>query len=550
MKICSECQTEYSDEVEFCAQDGMKLRPIKQAGDDPMIGQALEGRWIIEEKIGEGGMGAVYRGKQRSVNRIVAIKTLRPALADNEEFVTRFFREAKIASMISHPHCVTVLDFGQTSDNVLFLAMEFLDGHELSERLSQGGLTQVQIIKIGIQIASALSAAHSHHIIHRDLKPDNIFLLNMSNDEIFAKVLDFGIAKDANDDHKTRTGQIFGTPEYMSPEQCSGLELDGRSDLYSLGCILYEIVTGQPPFQGNNPMSILMGHVSAEVIAPSAQGVQLWPGLEEIILKLLQKDPAARFAHADALVLALKEALSNLEGQTAIRRSQGFTGPIIPPTTPSGALPLMDTADQVAQVTPAHLNVTPFSAPMDEEEDYLEPAPPNRRPLLIAASIFVFMLIGAAVGAIVIMNQDDAKDGATKDDKVAATAAVEAPVTKPAPPQEQAAPALDAPSPKEDDKPVEAPAAPEEDNTMEFDAPTPDEPAPAPADKDDSPKDSKSTKPAAKTSKNKRPVKEPLPEVKDPPKETPKDPPKEDKTKTKTTTKTKKLDGIIDDLNL
>jgi len=416
MKICSECQTEYSDEVEFCAQDGMKLRPIKQAGDDPMLGQALEGRWIIEEKIGEGGMGAVYKGKQRSVNRVVAIKTLRPALADNEEFVTRFFREAKIASMISHPHCVTVLDFGQTSENILFLAMEFLDGQELSERLSQGGLTQVQIIKIGVQIASALSAAHSHQIIHRDLKPDNIFLLNMSNDEIFAKVLDFGIAKDANDDHKTRTGQIFGTPEYMSPEQCSGLELDGRSDLYSLGCILYEIVTGHPPFQGNNPMSILMGHVSAEVVAPSAQGVQLWPGLEDIILKLLQKEPAARFANADALVLALKEALSNLEGQTAIRRSQGFTGPIIPPTTPSGALPLMDTADQVAHVahvTPEPLNVAPFHAPLAEDDD-LEPAPPNRRPLLIAASIFVFMLIGAAALAIVASGREYCECG-TRD---------------------------------------------------------------------------------------------------------------------------------------
>lgn len=544
MKICSECQTEYSDEVEFCAQDGMKLRPIKQAGDDPMIGQALEGRWIVEEKIGEGGMGAVYKGKQRSVNRIVAIKTLRPALADNEEFVTRFFREAKIASMISHPHCVTVLDFGQTSENILFLAMEFLDGQELSERLSEGGLTQVQIIKIGVQIASALSAAHGHQIIHRDLKPDNIFLLNMSNDEIFAKVLDFGIAKDANDDHKTRTGQIFGTPEYMSPEQCSGQDLDGRSDLYSLGCILYEIVTGHPPFQGNNPMSILMGHVSAEVIAPSAQGVQLWPGLEDIILKLLQKEPSARFADANALVLALKEALSNLEGQTAIRRSQGFTGPIIPPTTPAGSLPLMDTVDQVAQVTPQHLNPTPYNAPM-YDEDELEPAAPNRRPLLIAASLFIFMLIGAATVAIVIMNQDDAKDGPLKDDKVAA-AKVEPSQHKPVEPVDpvktiatpEETPPLDAPSPIEEDTPPEQTPQPEVGAKAEELEP------------DEAPdKDTKPSKSNAKSTKTKRTTtKEAPPEVKEPPKDPPKAPPKEEKPKT--TTKTKKLDGIIDDLNL
>ena len=194
MKICPTCQLQYDDDVDFCPADGMKLRVRREASTDPLLGRALDGRWIIEEKLGEGGMGAVYRGHQRSVNRTVAIKTLRPQLVESDEFVNRFFREAQIAANIAHPHCVTILDYGE-DDGTLYLAMEFLEGTLLTDRIEAGGLTAKEIIEIGIQTASALSAAHDQNIVHRDLKPDNIYLLEVPGGGTFVKVLDFGIAK-------------------------------------------------------------------------------------------------------------------------------------------------------------------------------------------------------------------------------------------------------------------------------------------------------------------------------------------------------------------
>ncbi|MFU8805516.1 MAG: serine/threonine protein kinase, partial [Bradymonadaceae bacterium] len=267
MKTCSACQTEYEDDVDFCPVDGMKLRLPRKPTTDPLLGRVLDGRWIVEKKIGEGGMGAVYLGKQTSVDRQVAIKTLRASLTDNDSFVDRFFREAKIATTINHPHCVTILDFGQADDEeeTLYLAMEFLEGTTLAARMEEP-LRLEQILKIGLQIASALSAAHGAQIVHRDLKPDNIFLLNIAGGGTFVKVLDFGIAKVLGAETQvTQTGQIFGTPDYMSPEQCQGTDVDGRSDLYALGCILYELLGGRPPFRRETPMAVLMAHVFENV---------------------------------------------------------------------------------------------------------------------------------------------------------------------------------------------------------------------------------------------------------------------------------------------
>jgi serine/threonine-protein kinase len=167
MKICPQCQLEYAPEVDFCPADGTKLRGRRTAGTDPLIGRALDGRWVIEEKLGEGGMGAVYRGHQKSVSRTVAIKTLRPQLVDSDEFVDRFFREAKIAATISHPNSVTILDYGESDDGTLYLAMEFLEGELLTDRIESGRLSIKNVVEIGGQVASALSAAHKNHIVHR-----------------------------------------------------------------------------------------------------------------------------------------------------------------------------------------------------------------------------------------------------------------------------------------------------------------------------------------------------------------------------------------------
>jgi serine/threonine-protein kinase len=307
----------HEDAQDFCPDDGTELRHIHTASSaqDKMIGRVLDGRWVIEEKIGEGGMGAVYRGQQTSVGRQVAVKTLRGALADTEEYVERFFREANVASTLNHPHCVTIYDFGQdTEDHVLYLAMEYLDGTELSERLHQGSLRLADTLTISIQICSALAAAHRANIVHRDLKPDNIFLVDVPGDELFVKVLDFGIAKnlDAESTGVTRTGQIFGTPAYMSPEQCQSADVDPRSDLYSLGVILYELVSGQPPFGADTPLKTLLAHVGTPAEPPSKLGFEVPEGVEAIIMRLLEKDPDKRFDHALEVRDALDEQAQTL----------------------------------------------------------------------------------------------------------------------------------------------------------------------------------------------------------------------------------------------
>ncbi|MBA2662416.1 MAG: serine/threonine protein kinase [Bradymonadaceae bacterium] len=401
MKICPTCQTEFDDAVDFCPNDGMKLRLGRgPAVADPMLGRNLDGRWIIEKKIGEGGMGAVYLGHQRSVQRRVAIKTLHTSLNDNDSFVDRFFREAKIATTINHPHCVTILDFGQDPDGTLYLAMEYLEGLTLSARLTKGDLTLEEILKIGIQIASALSAAHDASIVHRDLKPDNIFVLEMSGGGTFVKVLDFGIAKVINSQTQvTQTGQIFGTPHYMSPEQCQGQAIDGRSDLYSLGCILYELIGGRPPFGGDTPMAILMAHIFGEVESLSAKAHGVVPvEVEELVVRLLQKSSADRYASATEVREALESALAGLRPHELksmpLRDIDG------------GSIGLAETA-AVAFVAPEVSNATPSAqvdaaqrkqADADDSFDaLLSPAPSSG--LKKVALALVVLLVSASAAA-------------------------------------------------------------------------------------------------------------------------------------------------------
>ncbi len=317
MKICPTCLGRYDDEQERCPDDDTALRHIhvEDATEDRLLGRALDGRWLVEEKIGEGGMGAVYRGQQTSVGRPVAIKTLRGALADTQEYVERFFREANVASTLNHPHCVTIYDFGQDrDDHVLYLTMEYLEGRSLHEELRQRRVSLREALTIGVQLCSALAAAHGAKIVHRDLKPDNIFLVDVPGGELFIKVLDFGIAKhlESKDTPVTRTGQIFGTPAYMSPEQCQSADVDPRSDLYSVGVILYELVSGRPPFCAETPLKTLLAHVSSEAEPPSHAGISVPEGVEAIIMRLLEKDPDERFGDALEVREALEAQLDEL----------------------------------------------------------------------------------------------------------------------------------------------------------------------------------------------------------------------------------------------
>lgn len=419
MKLCPTCQTEYGEEVEFCPADGMKLRVRRDEQADPLVGRALDDRWIIEEKLGEGGMGAVYKGHQRSVNRTVAIKTLRPQLVESEEFVNRFFREAQIAANIAHPNCVTILDYGEAKDGTLYLAMEFLDGELLTDRIETGELTVKQVLEIGIQVASALSAAHDQSIVHRDLKPDNIFLLDVPGGATFVKVLDFGIAKmlDSNT-QVTKTGMIFGTPEYMSPEQCRGDRIDGRSDLYALGCILYELVGGRTPFRATTPMAVLMAHVNEDVPGlPATDAGNIPPGLERIIMRLLEKRPENRPESAAKVRAELEAELQRLENPSA-----KVTAPreIVAPSvnigfdetvgfTESESAQLASVRTDTADVSPADQSVGEYQA--------------SRKLFYLMGAMVVAVLVVA--GAVIVLLQE--QTGSVEPAAVAAASAEEKP---------------------------------------------------------------------------------------------------------------------------
>ena len=250
MKFCPVCGTEYADDVKFCPRDGQTLKSANPSGD--LIGQVIADRYHVTKKLGEGGMGAVYLAEHVKMGRKSAIKVMSASMSQDADAVSRFNREANNASRIQHPNICAIYDFGETPDGLMYLAMEFIEGHSLNEILKKSGpMTLQRATHILRQTAEALHVAHEGGIVHRDLKPDNIMIAQQGGKDL-VKVVDFGIAKAVGGDESgqkvTKTGLVVGTPEYMSPEQLSGDKLDGRSDLYSLALVYYRMITGTLPF--------------------------------------------------------------------------------------------------------------------------------------------------------------------------------------------------------------------------------------------------------------------------------------------------------------
>ncbi len=283
-----------------------------------IVGKTIDGRYHIVKEIGTGGMGRVYLAEHIHIRRNVALKLLHPVLTQFAEVGERFAREAVAIGRINHPNCVGVSDFGALEDGSLYLVMDYLEGKSLGDLMEdEPVVSPLRALRIGRHILRGLGHAHDVGIVHRDIKPDNIVLIEQDGDPEFAKILDFGIAKiigDAEQDSGlrplTQTGMAFGTPTYMSPEQAAGNPVDGRSDLYSLSVVLYEMIAGRPPFVADDKLEVLGMHRSSTV--PPIEEIEIPDAIERVIRKGLEKDPAARYADAAEYIDALDGCLSTL----------------------------------------------------------------------------------------------------------------------------------------------------------------------------------------------------------------------------------------------
>ena len=259
--------------------------------------RVLNGRYELESRLGEGGMATVFGGSDRLLGRKVAVKVLSRHYARDKTFVERFRREAQAAAGLNHPNVVSVFDTG--SDNgVHYIVMEHVDGRTLADVLRQeGALPPDRAAEIAVHVCRALSSAHEKRMVHRDVKPGNVLLTPDGT----VKVTDFGIARIPSGEPLTATGSVMGTASYLSPEQATGGRIDARSDIYSLGCVLYEMLTGKPPFDGKSAVSIAYKHVGEEPTAPSAVNPAVPAGLEAVVAKAMAKDPADRYQSADEM---------------------------------------------------------------------------------------------------------------------------------------------------------------------------------------------------------------------------------------------------------
>jgi serine/threonine protein kinase len=290
---------------------------------DP-VGKVLAGKYRIEALLKHGGMGAVYRATHLMLHKPIAIKLIKPELVTSEDTIRRFHREAQAASQLDHPNIVTIHDLGKAEDGTLYIAMELVTGTSLKELVkTEGALEPGRAVRIAAAIGSALALAHRHQIIHRDLKPQNIMICRDAEGREQPKLLDFGIAKtfESEGPALTSTGLVLGTPHYMSPEQAKGTAVDGRSDLYSLGIILYEMLVGKVPFEAPSIPAILVKHLNETPKPPTELRPGLDPKLEAIALRCLEKEPAGRYQTAQELTRAL------LDAESAVATRQPATVP-------------------------------------------------------------------------------------------------------------------------------------------------------------------------------------------------------------------------------
>jgi serine/threonine-protein kinase len=308
---CPRCKLRFPADVQHCPMDGESLVRLS----DPWLGRSIAGRYRVEEKIGAGGMGVVYRGRHQVIDRDVAIKFLHPRYTQDAKSRQRFLGEARAANQMNHEHVIDITDFGETEDGLVYLVMEYLQGRTLEDEISRGAMPVARALHIAAQTAGGLARAHELDVFHRDVKPGNVFLIRRGDDPDFVKLLDFGIARFERDARITDHGTLMGTPEYLAPEQMQG-KVGPLTDLYALGCVLFEMLTGRPPFTGSMS-EVLVNHLREPPPLASSFVAGLAPELDALLVQMLSKDPAKRHRDAFHLKDDLQALLERIEPSRA-----------------------------------------------------------------------------------------------------------------------------------------------------------------------------------------------------------------------------------------